>query len=320
MTIQNEKVSKLVLPTPFPVGDVNVYLIQGDRLTLIDAGPKTSEAKEALESQLKELGYCLSDIDQVILTHHHSDHCGLIDLFGEDLPLLGHEDNQRMIVRDSQFLELQSEFFKEMAKKFGIPEEYMVQANRLTSIFKYSGSKPLTHFLKEGDYLPGHPDWRVIETFGHSAGHLSFMNEKTGVLIGGDLLLGRISPNPILEPPKCMDEPRAKPQLQLNDSLRRISKEELTEVLPGHGEAITDPYALIEKRLAMQKDRAFHVKKLIGEEKLTVLEICTRLFPKVFMKEPALTLFETLGQLDYLEDLQEIKTVQNDGVVLYQVI
>ena len=38
------KIIPLTVPTPFYVGDVNVYLIKEDPLTLIDAGPKTPEA------------------------------------------------------------------------------------------------------------------------------------------------------------------------------------------------------------------------------------------------------------------------------------
>ena len=38
MTEWIDGIAKLTLPTPFPVGDVNAYLIKGDRLTLVDAG------------------------------------------------------------------------------------------------------------------------------------------------------------------------------------------------------------------------------------------------------------------------------------------
>ncbi|QFK72038.1 MBL fold metallo-hydrolase [Pradoshia sp. D12] len=307
---------KIIIPTPFAVGDVNTYLLKGDALTLVDAGIKTQEAKEALERQLKELGYRLSDIEQVILTHHHSDHCGLIDVFQED-PLYGHEDNQRYLKRDPAFMKEQKDYFTSMAKQFGVPPQLMKYANDVESLYTYSGSKPLTHFLKEGDWIPGHPGWRAMETFGHSQGHLSFYHEESGTLIGGDLLLGKISPNPILEVPKRAEQERLKPQLQLNDSLRRLQNERLTIVYPGHGKDITEPYQLIEKRLKNQHERAFHVKSLIGEDRRNVLELAIQLFPKAVKRDPALALFETLGQLDYLDSLHEIESEMVDGVVWY---
>ena len=42
------KIVPIIVPTPFYVGPVNCYLIAEDPLTLIDTGPKTKEASEAL--------------------------------------------------------------------------------------------------------------------------------------------------------------------------------------------------------------------------------------------------------------------------------
>ena len=43
------EINKIVIPTPYPVGDVNAFLVKGDALTLFDAGPKTEEAYEAIK-------------------------------------------------------------------------------------------------------------------------------------------------------------------------------------------------------------------------------------------------------------------------------
>lgn len=79
MKVLDQTISQITIPTPFAVGDVHVYLIKGDTLSLVDAGVKTKRAWEAVQTQLKELGYFPSDIEQIILTHHHPDHIGLID-------------------------------------------------------------------------------------------------------------------------------------------------------------------------------------------------------------------------------------------------
>ena len=68
---------RLSLPTPFPVGPVNVYLLTGKPLTLIDTGPKYPAARAALESGLAALGYRVEDLRCIVLTHHHADHVGL---------------------------------------------------------------------------------------------------------------------------------------------------------------------------------------------------------------------------------------------------
>src|SRR5436189_23565 len=51
----------LSIPTPFYVGDVNVYLIKNDPVTLIDVGPQTPEAADALRSKLAANGMALRD-------------------------------------------------------------------------------------------------------------------------------------------------------------------------------------------------------------------------------------------------------------------
>src|SRR5256885_14049142 len=65
------------LPTPFYVGPVNVYLIAEEPVTLIDTGPKTKEAMEALKEGLRRARLRVSDIRRIVLTHAHEDHCGL---------------------------------------------------------------------------------------------------------------------------------------------------------------------------------------------------------------------------------------------------
>src|SRR4051812_43127690 len=71
------KIIPIALPTPFVVGDVNVYLIKEDPLTLVDTGPKTPEAVSALRAALSRHGVKVSDIRRIVLTHAHEDHCGL---------------------------------------------------------------------------------------------------------------------------------------------------------------------------------------------------------------------------------------------------
>ena len=43
----------IVIPTPFPVGPVNVYLLDGPKPARIDTGPNTDEAMIALRSGLR---------------------------------------------------------------------------------------------------------------------------------------------------------------------------------------------------------------------------------------------------------------------------
>jgi hypothetical protein len=55
------------------------------------------------------------------------------------------------------------------------------------------------------------------------------------------------------------------------------------------------------------------VKSWLLHEELTVFEICLRLFPTLFQREPLLTLSESVAQLDYLLSLKEINSIE-DGI------
>src|SRR5947199_585356 len=78
------KVHRIIVPTPFYVGPVNVYLIEEEPLTLIDAGPRDEASLAALRAGLQQLGYKFSDVRRVIVSHAHADHYGLAQRIQEE--------------------------------------------------------------------------------------------------------------------------------------------------------------------------------------------------------------------------------------------
>ncbi|AXN37431.1 MBL fold metallo-hydrolase [Peribacillus butanolivorans] len=317
----NGDIAKLALPTPFAVGDVNVYVVKGDALTLIDTGVKTKQSKEVLTYGLGELGLKLSDIEQIILTHHHPDHAGALDFFDKEVPVYGHKNNQRWLTISDEFLETHNRFFLDYATKFGVAEELKNNLIHYRDEIKFLSERKLQGFLAEGDELPGLPGWRAIETLGHAQSHISFYRESDGLMIAGDHLLAKISPNPLMEPPLLPGGDRPRPLLQYNASLQKFLGISISTVYSGHGsevdgDAVAD---LIQYRFERQHNRAMQVKSMLQDKPLSAFEVCQQLFPKVYLQEVGLTLSETIGQLDYLEDLGEIETETQSGVILYSI-
>ena len=133
-------IQKIVIPTPFAVGDVNAFLIKGDTLSLVDAGPKTPEAYEALKHGIKEAGYSFNDIEQVILTHHHPDHAGWIDAF-DNAKVLGHTYNDLWLKRDEAFFRYHDAFYLECLIEEGVPEQYLGWVKKMKrSVALYGGT------------------------------------------------------------------------------------------------------------------------------------------------------------------------------------
>ena len=71
------------LPTPFPVGPINAYVLEGEPLTLVDCGANSADGMLALERGLAALGHTLADIGQLFITHQHIDHEGLAKVVTE---------------------------------------------------------------------------------------------------------------------------------------------------------------------------------------------------------------------------------------------
>lgn len=311
-------IHQITIPTPFAVGDVNAFLLKGDALTLIDAGPKTPEAYEAIKYGLKEVGYTFKDIEQVLLTHHHPDHSGWIDAF-DNAKLLGHSYNDLWLKRDEDFLTYHDNFYFNQLVEEGVPKKYYQWVDQLKKSAVLMGSRPLDQALGEGDHIPGHFGWQALEALGHAQSHLVFWHEKTGEMIGGDLLLKNVSSNPLIEPPQNQEASRPKSLLQYNDSLTRLLTMPIEAIYAGHGEVVKNIHSLVEKRLAEQHQRAMEVYQMLQHEPKTTYDLTKQLFPDAYQKELALTLSETIGQIDYLIN-QEMITAHREetGVILYE--
>ncbi|WP_335869850.1 MBL fold metallo-hydrolase [Bacillus sp. 2205SS5-2] len=311
-------IGKIVIPTPFAVGNVNAYVIKSDVLTLIDAGPKTDEAWEAMKSGLSHLGYCPEDIEQVVLTHHHPDHAGLLDYFSHEVPVYGHSYNQDWLLRTEAFFKRHDDFYAELFLELGLPQQFLIFLDRLRAPLKWMCQRTLTGVLQEGDAIPGLQEWKVIETLGHAQSHLSFYREKDGVLIAGDHLIAHISSNPLIEPAEQMEQERPMPQVQYNASLRKMLEYDISLAFSGHGSEINAVHELVNRRLERQHVRAMKVRDMLVEEPKSCFDICQKLFPEIFKKELGLTMSETLGQLDYLLDVGEVSVTHNEyGVAMY---
>lgn len=314
----DSRIYQITIPTPFAVGDTHVYLIRGDVLTLVDAGIKTKEAKQALRIQLKEIGYTLNDIEQLILTHHHPDHTGLIEEFPRLESVLAHKHVNLWLKRDEHFFQSYEAFFNQLFREYSIPGNHDEIRHMLKSPLQFAGQGELTGILEDGKVLPGHNEWQVIETKGHAETHMSLFRSHDHAFIGGDHLLEHMASTPLLEAPYESGKQREKAILQYRNNLKKCLILDIKKVFPGHGPIFSDVEALILRRLKKQLLRAKYVRTIIDQDKLTPYNICRQVFPDYYKKQLDVTISETIGYLDLLEDLGQIEAVYEDGLLYYQ--
>jgi len=322
LVVQKEEAAlsiyKIEIPTPYEVGDVNAFVVKGDALTLFDVGPKTMEAYDALKWGIRAAGYELRDIEQVVLTHHHPDHAGWVDAFPH-AEILGHAYNDKWLRHDEEFLRYHERFYSERLFEHGVPQEYIQPSVHVRRELELVGERPLTQILGDGDEVPGHPGLKAIETLGHAQSHFIFWDEKTHHVIGGDLLLEKITPNPLIEPPLDRTIGRTKSLLQYNKSLEILRQLPVKMMYTGHGAELEEIPLLIDKRLERQHQQSMKVLELLGEDQLTVVQVTMRLYPAIFQRKLGLTLSKTLGHLDYLEANQYItSTKTEEGIYVFK--
>ena len=121
-------------------------------------------------------------------------------------------------------------------------------------------------------------------------------------MIGGDLVLEKVSSNPLIEPPLDPAQGRPRSLLQYNESLKRFLTLPVDIIYTGHGNEVRNAHELIESRLVKQRERAMKVLAMMDDGSRTIFELTRELFPAVYEKELGLTLSETIGQTDYLVD------------------
>lgn len=186
------------VPIPYPFKYVNCYLLLGDGAVLVDCALDTPEAKTTLESALAEHQLKYTDLERLVLTHHHPDHyglAGLIEQSGVGVWMLDVELERGHIfwVKEPEMNQANGTLFK----LHGVPEEALSDVHKNMGRTRHQVhpvQNPRTFSDGESLMLAGQ-QWRVIWTPGHADGHAMLFRESDGVLLAGDQILERISPN-----------------------------------------------------------------------------------------------------------------------------
>ena len=229
------------IPVPIignPLRYVLSYLIEHDAgYVIIDPGWNHADSWQALMRGLAESEIPLAAVTAVVITHVHPDHHGLSgkvrDVSGAWVGMHPAEDafldmqRNRGLMHDGMATYLKwcgappSHLDELIRSREGTGEvEAMVRADRM---------------IEHGDLIdvPG-LRLRAIWTPGHTPGHLCFYDETHDLLLTGDHVLPRITPN--VSSYNLPDNPLH----DYLDSLERLRGLQPGEVLPAHEYRFTD--------------------------------------------------------------------------------
>ena len=232
-----EQVTRGVWSVPVPIPDnplryVLSYVIEhASGFVLVDPGWDDPASWQALTDGLAECSVPLDAITAVLITHVHPDHHGLSGAVREKSGAwIGmHEREGTLLTAFAQAARGPESLG--YLRWCGAPEEHIGAFAAFTES-RTGGSREMARadrYLSHGELVaaPG-LRLRAVWTPGHSPGHLCFHDETHGLLLTGDHVLPRITPN------ISAYDLESEPLKDYLDSLATLSGLEPGEVLPAH--------------------------------------------------------------------------------------
>lgn len=306
------------LHIPGPLKHVNCWLLQdGDGVALVDTGMNTTEARDGWKAVFKG-PLAGVRVTKMIGTHFHPDHIGLAGWMcaHHAAPLImtrGEWLTARMLAADA---------------RDAVPDEMLAfwrgagwdDGQIATATARgWSGFRRIITPLPlgftriaEGDTLAiGGRDWRIVVGSGHSPEHACLLDEAAGVLIAGDQVLPRISPNVSLG----VTEPNGDPLGDWFDSIAKLKTlpADLL-VLPGHGDPFTGLHARLDAMDREHRDRLDELAVFIAEPRRAI-DCFGRLFRRAIGPDMlGMATGEALAHLRRLEVEARATREDRDGV------
>lgn len=311
---------RLTVPTPFPVGPVNLYLITEPAPVLIDTGPGMEESLQLLEKLLKEAGTEISRLRQILLTHAHQDHCGLAVQIAEHsgARIYAHPRERYHLSYDPKL----REFYRAQMEQAGVPAEIQRQiAEHFGSV--QSLSEPITDFRSLQDLREvrcGPAAFRPIFTPGHTPGSMSLWEPERRILLSADTVIRHITPNPILDLDESSPNMRFRSLGAMLDTLDRIRALNPAVIHTGHGEPVVDFAEHHDRLLEHHERRRGNIRNCLESGPHTVYEMAFCLFPDAGRYNSFLAISEIYAHLDLMEEAAEVRREMRDRVAVYSLL
>ncbi len=276
---------------PFALDHINLWLLR-DRIdgvegwSIVDCCISRPESRaqweQIFETQLEGL-----PVLRVIVTHMHPDHIGnaawlcehwqvplwisatdyhvarILCMPGASDNLAGGEDAARFFaahgLTDPEAIDKirsRGSYYRDMVP--AVPASYV-------------------RLLDGGVVAIGGREWRCIGGWGHAPEHIALYCPELDVLIGGDMMLPRISTNVSVH----SGEPESNPlQLFLNSIARFRELPADTLVLPSHGKPFSGMHRRIEQLEAHHRDRLDEVLAACSEQPMNAAEVLPIMFKR----------------------------------------
>lgn len=315
-----EDIYQVRLPLPFALNHVNCYLLRdADGWTVVDTGLHWPDAQAAWTRALAELQIGFKQIRRIVLTHMHPDHFGLAGYFQAQTDALVYlspreaEQVQTIWVEDGWHSTAAAEFWQVA----GVPAETLAVMGVQTEQLRQRTMPHPQHYasISPGTLLTmGGRSWQVIHAPGHSDGQIIFYAAAEKLMLCGDQVLMKITPNIGLWPGIEAD-----PLGRYLQSLAALAELDVACALPGHGGVITTWQTRLSE---LQQHHVHRLEAMVAAVQggATAFQVAQRVFHFANFSEHEIrfALAETLAHLVYLVQMGRLYCQTVAGVGLFQ--
>lgn len=316
-----EDLYMLRLPLPFALDHVNVWLLEGDKgWTIIDSGLGTADCLAIWEKLLA--GFLKNKpVEKLILTHYHPDHVGLsgdlVEMTGASVFMSQTEWLMaNMLFHDSKGT--LNTGMLELFQLHGLPDDVYNKMSMTKNIYADRCSSLPRYFrrLKHNDMIEiSGSSWQCRQGHGHSPEHIALYCKDRKILIAGDHILPKITPNIPMPVQETSSNPIAAYISSLN-TYRDVENDVL--ILPSH----RLPFKGIGIRIDQLIEHHHQRLNLLFEgcdRSVSVYDVLPVLFKrKLDINQMKFAMLEALSHMVYLHQEGKIRLSMENGKHVYQ--
>lgn len=296
------------VPVVFPGNPMRYTLayivVEDNDCLVVDPGFESVQGRIDLLAGLHAAGVTADDVTGILATHFHADHLGMarwLRRWSGAWIALGRSEKRYISAFDDAREEISAD--RSRMRTWGVPEDRVKEAALdLDGLMNLKRLADADLRVSDGESVPiSGGRLKVVETPGHTPGHICLRDESRNVFLSGDHVLPRITPNVSLEMRGDPD-----PLRSCLESLDRIEEDEDIEVLPAHEYRFRGLTARARELKSLALARSDEVLALIqGQQHPTVWSIASHLhwsrgFQSLSGLQLRLAISETAAHLQYL--------------------